>query len=112
VQVVTRTYPLIAPHFPVASYFTSAPFAKSNADVVDRFRTAMNQSLTYAQGHPDEVRTILPSFIKLAPEVAARVTLPEWGPDVAAPLLQRTADLARKYGYLTTKPDVAQLAGG
>jgi NitT/TauT family transport system substrate-binding protein len=112
VQVVTRTYPLIAPHFPVASYFTSAPYAKSNADTVNRFRTAMNQSLAYAQGHPDEVRKILPSFIKLAPEVAAQVTLPEWNPDVGAPLLQRTADLALKYGYLKTKPDVTQLVGG
>jgi NitT/TauT family transport system substrate-binding protein len=112
VKVVTRTYPLIAPHFPVASYFTSVPYAKSDADVVTRFRTAMNQSLAYAQSHPDEVRKILPSFIKLSPEVAAKVTLPEWNPDVGAPLLQRTADLALKYGYLKTKPDITQLVGG
>jgi NitT/TauT family transport system substrate-binding protein len=109
--VVLRTYPLIAAHFPVASYFTSRPYAASNADVVDRFRRAMNQSLAYAQSHPDEVRKILPSYITLSPEVAAEVTLPEWNPDVGAPLLQRTADLALKYGYLTKKPDIAQLVG-
>jgi NitT/TauT family transport system substrate-binding protein len=109
---VLRTYPLIAPHFPVASYFTSRPYASSNADVVNRFRQAMNQSLAYAQGHPEEVRQILPTFITLSPAVAAQVTLPEWNPDVGAPLLQRTADLALKYGYLTTKPDVSQLVGG
>jgi NitT/TauT family transport system substrate-binding protein len=111
-QVVLRTYPLIAPHFPVASYFTSSAYAASHADVVARFRTAMNQSLTYAQTHPDEVRKILSSYIDLAPDVAARVTLPEWNTGVSQPLLQKTADLARQYGYLTTEPDIAKLVDG
>jgi NitT/TauT family transport system substrate-binding protein len=111
-KLLLRPYPLVAPHFPVASYFTSASYAASNRDVVDRFRQAMNESLTYAQGHPDEVRRILPTYLTLAPEVAAHVVLPEWSTDVGAPLLQRTADLALQYRYLTTKPDVAGLLGG
>jgi NitT/TauT family transport system substrate-binding protein len=111
-KLVLRTYPLVAPHFPVASYFTSRPYATSDADVVNRFRQAMNQSLAYAQSHPDEVRRILPSYITLSPEVAGTVTLPEWSTDVGTPLLQRTAELALKYGYLTAEPDVAQLVGG
>ena len=108
---VLRTYPLIGAHFPVASYFTSRSYATSDPDVVDRFRRAMNESLAYAQSHPDEVRGILPSYITLTPEVASRVALPEWNSDVGAPLLHRTADLALKYGYLSTKPDIAQLVG-
>jgi NitT/TauT family transport system substrate-binding protein len=111
-KLVLRTYPLVAPHFPVASYFTSRSYATSHADVVNRFRQAMNQSLAYAQSHPDEIRKILPSYITLSPEVAGKVTLPEWSTDVGTPLLQRTADLALKYGYLTAEPDVAQLVGG
>jgi NitT/TauT family transport system substrate-binding protein len=110
-KVVLRTYPSIAPHFPVASYFTSRPYATSNADVVNRFKKAMNRSLTYAQSHSDEVRAILSSYIKLPSGVAEKVTLPEWNTDVGAPLLQRTADLARKYGYLTAQPDISQLVG-
>lgn len=111
-KIVLRTYPLVATHFPVASYFTSRAYATSNADVVDRFRQAMNQSLTYAAGHPDEVRKILPSYIDLPPEVAAEVTLPEWGTDVGLPLLRKTAELARRYGYLKTEPDVNRLVNG
>ena len=83
-RIVLRPYPLIAAHFPVASYFTSDSYAASEPGVVDRFRQAMDESLTYAQGHPDEVRRILPSYIKLTPEVAARVVLPEWSTDVGA----------------------------
>src|SRR4051794_36625922 len=86
-RVVLRPYPLVAPHFPVASYFTSESFAASDPDVVDRFRQAMNESLTYAQKHPDEVRRVLPTYIDLTPQVAARVVLPEWSTDVGAALL-------------------------
>jgi NitT/TauT family transport system substrate-binding protein len=111
-KLLLRPYPLVAPHFPVASYFTSQSFAASDPDVVDRFRQAMNESLTYAQNHPDEVRRILPTYLTLKPEVAARVVLPEWSTDVGAPLLQHTAELAKEYGYLTTEPDVTRLVGG
>ncbi|MEV6843687.1 ABC transporter substrate-binding protein [Actinoplanes sp. NPDC051411] len=111
-KLLLRPYPLVAPHFPVASYFTSQSFAASDPDVVDRFRQAMNESLTYAQNHPDEVRRILPTYLTLKPEVAAHVVLPEWSTDVGAPLLQRTAELAKEYGYLTAEPDVTRLTGG
>jgi NitT/TauT family transport system substrate-binding protein len=111
-KVLLRPYPLVAPHFPVASYFTSQSFVASDPDVVDRFRQAMNESLTYAQSHPDEVRRILPTYLDLKPEVAARVVLPEWSTDVGAPLLRRTAELAKNYGYLSTEPDVTRLIGG
>jgi NitT/TauT family transport system substrate-binding protein len=112
VRVATNTYPLVAPHFPVASYFVSTSYAKSTADVVDRFRRAMNTSLQYAQAHPDEVRRILPTYIKLTQQVADQVVLPEWNTDVGAALLGRTADLALRYGYLKSKPDVQQLVNG
>jgi len=108
-QMVFRPYPAIAPHFPVASYFTSENYRKANASVVDRFRRAMNKSLEYAQTHPDEVRKILPTYIKITQQVADQVVLPEWSKDIGAELLGRTADYALKYGYLTTKPDIAKL---
>jgi NitT/TauT family transport system substrate-binding protein len=111
-KLVLRPYPLVAPHFPVASYFTSQSYAASDRDVVDRFRQAMNASLTYAQNHPDEVRRILPTYLTLTPEAAARVVLPEWSTDVGAPLLRRTAELAQQYGYLAKAPDVTRLIGG
>lgn len=109
---ILSTYPLIAAHFPVGSYFTSSSYAQQNAEVVGRFRTAMNRSLEYAQAHPDDVRRILPTFIKLSPEVAAEVVLPEWSTDVGVPLLHRTVELAARYGYLTTEPDVDALVAG
>jgi NitT/TauT family transport system substrate-binding protein len=110
-RAVLKPYTLIAEHFPVASYFVSRQYAQANSSTVDRFRTAMNQSLDYAQAHPDEVRKILPSYIKLTEEIAGKVVLPEWSTSLGTDLLNKTADLAATYGYLSTKPDMTQLVG-
>jgi NitT/TauT family transport system substrate-binding protein len=111
VRAVLRPYTLISDHFPVASYFVNRQYAQSNADIVTRFKTAINQSLDYAQAHPDEVRQILPSYVKLTADVAGKVVLPEWTTDLGTDLLNKTADLATKYGYMSAKPDMTQLAG-
>ena len=108
-RIVVRPYPLIAKDFPVASYFANTQYVQSNPDVVKRFRTAINESLTYAQQHPAEARAVLSSYITLAPGLADQVVLPNWMTRVDANLIGRTADLALQYGYITTKPDVKQL---
>ena len=38
--------------------------------------------------------------------------LPEWGPDVESAQLAATAQLARRYGYISAVPDITQLTGG
>ena len=58
-----------APDLTVATYFTSKQYAQENAGVVDRFVTAMNKSLDYAQSHPDETRAILTTYTEI-PEAA------------------------------------------
>jgi NitT/TauT family transport system substrate-binding protein len=108
-RVVLRPFTLIAKNFPIASYFTSTQYMQGNPGVVKRFRTAVNQSLTYAQGHPAEVRAVLPTYIKLAPGLQEQVLLPFWHTDLEANLIQKTADLAVQYGYTTRKPDMKQL---
>jgi NitT/TauT family transport system substrate-binding protein len=108
-RIVVRPYPLIARDFPVASYFVNSQYVQSNPGVVKRFRTAVDESLTYAQQHPAEARAVLASYITLAPGLADLVVLPNWNTNVDANLIGRTADLALQYGYITTKPDIKQL---
>ena len=110
-RVVLRPFTLIAKSFPIASYFTNTQYMQANPGIVSRFKTAINQSLNYAQGHPAEVRAVLPSYIKLAPGLQDQVLLPTWHTDVGASLIQKTADLALQYGYTTKKPDMKQLLG-
>jgi NitT/TauT family transport system substrate-binding protein len=108
-RIVLRPFSLIAKSFPVASYFTNTQYIQSHQAIVSRFKTAIDQSLVYAQGHPAEARAVLSSYITLAPGLADQVVLPAWGTDVQASLLANTANLALQYGYTTRKPDLKQL---
>jgi NitT/TauT family transport system substrate-binding protein len=98
-----------APNYTVANYFASREFIERNPEVVDRFVRAMNASLEYAQTHPEAVRKAVLSYTKI-PEAAARdMVLPTWGADLRESDLQLTADLAAKYGFIESKPDLGEL---
>src|SRR2546430_8579151 len=97
-RIVLRPFTLIASYFPITSYFTTTPYARANPGVVSRFKTAINESLVYAQSHPAEARAVLSSYIKLAPGLADQVLVPYWKTDLAPKQLQKTADLAAPHG--------------
>jgi NitT/TauT family transport system substrate-binding protein len=97
------------PKLQIATYFTSEQLAKSNPDLVKRFTEAMNESLTYAQEHPDEARAILATYTKIDPSVAKEMTLPLWEPGVNKESLQRLADLATQEKLIDQKLDINQL---
>ena len=110
-RIVLRPFTLIARYFPIASYFTTTQYMQANPGVVSRFKTAINESLVYAQGHPAEARAVLSTYIKLQPGLADEVLVPYWKPDLEPNLIQKTADLAVQYGWATTKPNMKQLLG-
>jgi NitT/TauT family transport system substrate-binding protein len=93
----------------VSTYFTSAQFAAENADVVERFTTAMNESLTYAQENPDAVRAILPTYLDISPELAEQVRLPEWNTEVSEETFEVFIDLAETQGLLDGEVDLDAL---
>jgi NitT/TauT family transport system substrate-binding protein len=73
----------IADEWEISTYFTSGTYAEANPEVVDAFRSAINESATYAQEHPDEVRAILDEYLELPEGLADRVILPAWHPGVS-----------------------------
>jgi NitT/TauT family transport system substrate-binding protein len=102
-------YVRTAPDLTVATYFTSTEYAEQNADVVDRFVSAMNRSLTYAQSHPDEVRQVLLDYTEIPPEAAEQITLPVWRPDLNRPTIERLSELSEKYGLIEEQPNLDEL---
>jgi NitT/TauT family transport system substrate-binding protein len=99
----------VAPKMMIAVYFTSEKYAKEKPDMVKRFKTAITESLAYAESHPDEVRKAIPTFTRITPEIAARINLPKWPTEMNRQSTQVLADLALKDGLVTKKPDVAAL---
>ncbi|MFG1707217.1 ABC transporter substrate-binding protein [Nonomuraea sp. M3C6] len=95
-----------APDLTVAMYFTTG---KTDADLTRRFTAAMRKSLEYADAHPDEVREVLKTYTKIAPEVIAKIYLPKWPVEVNKASVQTVADLALADGILKEKVDVSAL---
>jgi len=99
---LTETYPKLQ----IAQYFTTETYQKANAEVVESFVAGINESMEYAAAHPDEVRTVLGTYTKLTPEVAAKVVLPAWPTTLDKESTTAVGDAAKKYGTLKEAPDV------
>jgi NitT/TauT family transport system substrate-binding protein len=102
-------YVRTAPDLTVATYFTSRQYAEENADVVDRFVSAMNKSLEYAQSHPEEVREVLLEYTEIPPEAVEAIKLPVWRTDLNEPTIELLAELSEKYGLIEEQPDLEEL---
>jgi NitT/TauT family transport system substrate-binding protein len=102
---LTETHPKLQ----IAQYFTSEQYKQENPEVVENFVAGLNESMTYASEHPDEVRTVLGTYTQLTPEVAAKVVLPAWPTELDEDSTTTVGEAAQKYGTLTKAPDVAGL---
>jgi NitT/TauT family transport system substrate-binding protein len=98
-----------APDLTVATYFTSKQYAEENPEVVERFVTAMEQSLDYAQNNPDAVREILGEYTQIPPEVAQKIKLPQWRSDLTLDTIERLSQLSLEYGLIESEPDLNEL---
>jgi NitT/TauT family transport system substrate-binding protein len=99
----------VDPSLTVATYFAMQPYIEQNQDVVERFVRAVNNSLTYAADHPDEVRATLGSYTRIPAELIGQVRLPQWGTDLNQPSIELMARLSKQYGLLAEEPNVAEL---
>jgi NitT/TauT family transport system substrate-binding protein len=94
--------PVLGRFFPIGGYFARTDWVAANQDLAKRFRTAMNQSLVYAQGNSAEVRA-------LPPALPANVRLPIWTTIVDRAQLLQLAKYAKKYGAISSLPNFTQL---
>lgn len=95
--------------FALGTFFTGAEYAEQNPDVIERFIRAMRRSNEYAQDHPDETRAIMPTFTRIPPEVAAKISLPNFPADLPLEEVQAQAELMVRYGIAEEPPDAETL---
>jgi NitT/TauT family transport system substrate-binding protein len=102
----------LADNFDSAFYFASRETLQKNPGLVDRFRRALAKSFDFAAANDDEVRTIIQDYAKITPELAGKVEMSKWHPDVNMDALQKLGTAARKYGVLEKEPDYQALIAG
>lgn len=97
------------PNLLVAGYFTTSSEIQKSPDLVKRFVTAINESLTYAAANPAAVRAIIPTYTSIPASVAANLKLPVWAPTLQLSTVQAQAQLMVQLGWITTAPSISSL---
>ena len=101
-RIVMAPGPVLGRYWPIGGYAARQSWRSRNPDLAERFRRAINRSLTYAQSHPNEIRAMLPSGTQ-------NVRLPIWSPVIDRGKLDQLARYTRKYGVITRTPNLRSL---
>ncbi len=101
-RIVLAPGPTVGKYFPNGGYGALHDWTTHNPGLAKRFRTAINQSLLYAQNHPDEIRALLPAGTQ-------NVRLPIWSPLIDRKQLLVLAKYAKEFGVINTLPNFTQL---
>lgn len=108
-QVVASNLVDTAPDLTVAVYFTGTSLIDKDPALVKRFADAINESLRYAGGHPEEVRATVGTYTKINDVVRTAMILPSWPHDINRASLDRLATLGRQDGIFTEPPALDEL---
>jgi NitT/TauT family transport system substrate-binding protein len=99
-------------NYPNGSYAASQQYYEQNSDVNKRFHAAITKSLEYAQDNPDAVRAIIPTYTKIPADVATRMRLPVFTPDLDEDAIDEQMGFLEKYGLVDEAPSADDLICG
>ncbi|WP_426503841.1 ABC transporter substrate-binding protein [Dactylosporangium sp. McL0621] len=103
------SYADVDPKLCVAAYFTSSQLIAQNPDLVKRFTEAMQESLAYADGHPDAVRQAVTTYTQIKADAAGAMTLPKWASTVDTASVGKMNQLLATNGVLSAPVDTSKL---
>jgi NitT/TauT family transport system substrate-binding protein len=101
-RIVMAPGPAITNFFPNGGYAALSDWVKSNPALAKNFKAAIDESLTYAQNHPDEIRALLPAGTQ-------NVRLAVWSPVIDRAKLLTLAKDAKEFGVISSLPNFTQL---
>ena len=101
-RVVMAPGPTLGNFFPNGGYAALSDWLKSNPALAKNFKAAIDESLVYAQSHPDEIRALLPAG-------AQNSRLAVWSPVIDRVKLLQLAKYAKEFGVINSLPNFTQL---
>jgi NitT/TauT family transport system substrate-binding protein len=99
-RIVMAPGPTLGNFFPNGGYAALNDWMKANPTTAKNFRLAMNESLQYAQTHPDEIRALPGGNVP---------HLPVWSSSIDRVQLLQLAKYAKQFGVITSLPNFTQL---
>jgi NitT/TauT family transport system substrate-binding protein len=101
-RIVMAPGPVLGKFWPIGGYGALDSWVQKNPQLAKQFHDAINQSLAYAQAHPEEIRALLPAGTQ-------NVRLPIWSPVVDRDKLVQLAKYAKEFGVIDSLPNLAKL---
>jgi NitT/TauT family transport system substrate-binding protein len=108
-QVVASNLVDTAPDLTVATYFAGTGSLAPEPGLVVRFTEAVNESLRYAAGHPDEIRAVVGTYTPITDTVRTAMILPKWPHDINRASVERLAALGQADGIFPKQPALDKL---
>ncbi|GAA1087297.1 ABC transporter substrate-binding protein [Nocardiopsis metallicus] len=97
------------PELSIATYFTSDELIAQHPDTVDAFTEAMNESLAYAQDHPEETTQTLTAYTEIDPDLFDQLRWPRFPARIDTEAVRTLADLMVTDGIIDADPDLETL---
>ena len=104
-EVVDDVYQAFGETPIVAYYVTSTKYAKQNADVVERFGSAIVDALEVARGDDDRVRKAVGTYAEIPPEVLSSMALPAFTTNLGIDNVRQIAEHMIEFGFIDEMPD-------
>jgi NitT/TauT family transport system substrate-binding protein len=101
-RTVMAPGPVLGRFWPIGGYGAMNDWTRQNPALAVKFKKAIDQSLTYAQGHPDEIRDLLPA-------ASRNVRLPIWSPLVDREKLTQLAKYTKEFGVISQLPNLTAM---
>jgi NitT/TauT family transport system substrate-binding protein len=101
-RIVMAPGPVLSRYWPIGCYGALESWIAKNPELATSFRAAMNESLAYAQAHPDEIRALLPAATR-------NIRLPIWSPVVDRDKLVQLAKYTKEFGVIDSLPNMTRL---
>ncbi|HEY1627332.1 MAG TPA: ABC transporter substrate-binding protein [Trebonia sp.] len=107
-KLVTSTCTGSLSGFPLSGYLTTRSWAQQHAAAARSFQQAVEKGNSYANAHPNVVRSLLPTYTSITAKAAASMPLGTYPATLTTATLQRIASLMRG-GGLAAPADVASM---
>ena len=101
-RTVMAPGPVLGRYWPIGGYAAMDSWAKKNPGLAAKFKKAIDQSLTYAQAHPNEIRELLPPATR-------NVRLPIWSPLIDRGKLTQLARYTKEFDVISTLPNLSAM---
>jgi NitT/TauT family transport system substrate-binding protein len=100
----------VVPNRAVTAFVASKDFIAENPDVIERFREAMNESLEYADSHPEEAQQTMTEVGDIEPELLKKINLGVlFDPTLDEESIDVFRNLMQEFGYVEDPPPASEL---